>query len=101
MCNFDETASQLVRSAREPSSTRISVLKRNCPEIVRQIESDAGISGPLIFRGRSLNVDELGGVQIVDTAILEALFAVARRKLTPECPHAGLQHTYGCLAFQV
>ncbi|MCA9138499.1 MAG: hypothetical protein KDB00_17125 [Planctomycetales bacterium] len=94
---FDTIARQLNDEADKPTTQRVSLLRRSCPQIVRQIESDVGRSGPLIFWGECRNVDEFAGKVIVEPPILESIFRIARQPLHLEHPHAGLQHTYGYL----
>jgi len=97
MRDFDRIARRLIAAADQPLADRIALLKRLCPELVHQIETDRGPSGPLIFWGRCRNFDELAGQVIVDPAILETVFRIAEQPFSLAHPHAGLQHTYSYL----
>jgi hypothetical protein len=97
MRDFDRIAKRLIAARNQRLVDRIAILQRFCPELVRQMETDRGPSGPLIFWGRCKNVDELACRVIVEPTILETLFRIAEQRFSPEHPHAGLQHTYGYL----
>jgi hypothetical protein len=47
--------------------------------------------------GRSVNLDELAGIEIVDPSILRLIGAVTGTAMKAPGYHAGLQHTYGYL----
>ena len=97
MRDFDRIARRLIAATNQTLADRTAILKRLCPELVHQMETDRGPSGPLIFWGRCRNFDEHAGQVIVDQAILETIFHVANQRFSAEHPHAGLQHTYGYL----
>ena len=97
MRDFDRIARRLIAATNQTLADRTAILKRLCPELVDQMETDRGPSGPLIFWGRCRNFDEHAGQVIVDQAILETIFHVANQRFSAEHPHAGLQHTYGYL----
>ena len=97
MPDFDKITRQLLTSASAGDAKMITAVRRLCPGIVRQIEADQGCSGPAIFWGDCRNFDELAGQVIVEPSILQTIFQIAGRRLSPEHPHAGFQHTYGYL----
>jgi hypothetical protein len=75
----------------------VSVLKRLCPEVSRQIVRDGRYPGLLALWGRSVNVDEIVGQTIVHPAILRAIGSLAGVPMGGRAVHAGLEHTYGYL----
>ena len=97
MPDFDKIIRQLLKSARAGDAEMIAAVRRLCPGIILQIEADRGPSGPGIFWGDCRNLDELAGQVIVEPSILQTIFQIAGRRLSPEHPHAGYQHTYGYL----
>ncbi|MCA9037643.1 MAG: hypothetical protein KDA91_21060 [Planctomycetaceae bacterium] len=97
MQNFEAIAGNLIRAREQPVAQRTDLLRSACPEIVRLIETDRGLSGPTIFWGRSVNLDEFTKSVIVDASILETILHLGGRPTNLSSPHAGLQHTYGYL----
>lgn len=97
MVDFERIALKLIQSSNRKIAEKDDEFHRLCPGIARQIETDRGSSGPAIFWGESRNVDEFAGQVIVEPSILQTIFRIADRRLMPEHPHAGYQHTYGYL----
>lgn len=97
MIPFEDIAAKIIADRDRPVAVRVELLRRLAPGVTRQLETDRGRSGPLIFWGQSGNRDELAALQIVDPAILAPLLLLAGMPLNTGAPHAGVQHTYGYL----
>jgi hypothetical protein len=72
-------------------------LRRRCPAISHQIETDRGSRTLFRLWGRTLNEDELARQTIVHPAILKAIGDLAGVACEGNIIHAGLEHTYGYL----
>lgn len=97
MIPFEDIAAKVIALRDEPIAVRVKLLKQSAPLIAKQLKSDCGPRGPMIFWGNSGNVDELAHAEIVDPAILIPLLHMAKQPLDAVNPHAGVQHTYGYL----
>lgn len=83
----------------------LPLLKKEAPEIVKQLERVRHLKEYKALWSESINFDELAHGQIVDPAILRALGEAAQETVvlhegpTPNemRAHAGLEHTYGYL----
>ena len=95
--DFQDFSLRLIRASQKHIDQGVRLLQREVPDVVNQLRSDCARGGPLSFWGRSLNVDELAGETIVSPQVIEILAAVAKRKISPKTPHAGIQHAYGYL----
>lgn len=93
--DFSRLANQLIAATRRDVARGVQMLEPEAPSIAAQIRQDASRRGPLPFWGRSLNVDDVAKVTIVDPHMLIA--SLSGRTLSAITPHAGLQHTYGYL----
>ena len=95
--DFARLAKRLISTAKRDTTAAALLFRQRLPKLVDHISRDAVRQGPLPFWGKSLNVDELAGLTIVDPSILDLLSEFTGRKLSHTIPHAGLQHTYGYL----
>ena len=97
--NYRAKAHQVERAIRNDVSSAAAI-RRHCPQMLRQIESDCDRPGILSLWGQSLNVDENAGATIVLPEVIQAIesFAgTAPANRPADVVHAGLQHTYGYL----
>src|SRR5256885_4802858 len=92
-----QDAAKAMVTAAERGLPVLSVLKKLCPHIYRQIGHDSRFPGLLSLWGRSVNVDENAGQVIVHPAILQAIGELAGVPMRGRIVHAGLQHSYGYL----
>ncbi len=76
-------------------------LRRRCPDLVRQLESDRGRRAMLRLWGDCVNMDENTRSIIVPLPILAALSALTNVPLQHPIVHAGVTHTYGYLFSQI
>ena len=95
--DFSALTPQLISATIRDPARGVELFAEKLPDIVAQIHQDAVRRGPLSFWGRSRNFDDLAEATIVEPCILKLIAAVARVKISPVTPHAGLQHTYGYL----
>jgi len=93
---LQEAATAMVAAA-ERGRPVVTVLRKLCPYVYRQIAQDGNYRGMLQVWGRSVNVDENVGQTIVHPAILQAVGELAGIPMRGRFVHAGLQHTYGYL----
>ncbi|MFO0969251.1 MAG: hypothetical protein U0793_27155 [Gemmataceae bacterium] len=92
-----QSAALAIIAASDEGRSGLAVLRRLCPEIHRQIRSDARRPQFLRLWGRCVNIDENAGAVIVHPAILRLIGALAGTPMRPPIVHAGLEHTYGYL----
>lgn len=95
--DFSTIAQQLIEAAAHDVVHAVELFHELCPSVVAQIRTDAKRKGPLCFWGRSGNRDELANQTIVAPEIIDLIAKITDRKMSPQTPHAGLQHTYGYL----
>lgn len=76
---------------------RKTLLRTQLPRFYSHLQRVAVERSALGRWGRSVNVDELAGIEIVDPAILRLIGDVTGIAMNAPGYHAGLQHTYGYL----
>src|SRR5262245_13206806 len=89
-------AAEMIAAARAGEPI-VPLLRRRCPEVLRQIVADARHPGLFSHWGRSANFDENAQSVIVDPAIVRAVGETAGVPARGRFVHAGLLHTYGYL----
>jgi hypothetical protein len=92
-----QNAATKMAEAADAGRSVVTVLKRICPDIYRQIRRDRKYPGLLDLWGRSVNLDENAGQIIVHPGILQAIGELAEVPMRDRVVHAGLTHTYGYL----
>ena len=95
--NYLDDAALAMVAAAERGRSIAAVLKKKCPEIDRQIRLDERYPEMLAAWGRSSNVDENAGLEIVRPPILQLIGDLANVPMRGRFVHAGLAHTYGYL----